>query len=87
MGTTRWRRTKQEEEQRRCESEGGQADVWMRMSDKKKMRRRQSMEGMWEKEAERARRAESHEDSGEKKEGCRVQRVHQWRELRWEISL
>lgn len=45
------------------------------------------MEGMWEKEAERARRAESHEDSGEKKEGCRVQRVHQWRELRWEISL
>lgn len=36
MGTTRWKRMEREEEQRRCEREGGWADVWMMMSGKKK---------------------------------------------------
>lgn len=30
----RWKRMEREEEQRRCESEGGWTDVWMMMSGK-----------------------------------------------------
>lgn len=59
-------------------------DEWQK---KKKMTRPRSMEGMWEKETERERWAERQEDMGRIKEGCRVQCVHQCRELRWEISL
>lgn len=89
MGTTRWKRMEREEEQRRCESEGGWADIWMMMSGKKKKDDETTKYGgdVGERNRERERWAGRQEDMGGIKEGCRVQCVHQCRELRWEISL